>query len=407
MRTSLVAVLASAVLAVTANASPPVEDHELHESLLYLDTHLDVPLHFSRPGWNIMERHSYWNDLSQVDYPRMVQGGLDGGFWVVFTEQGALTPQAYASARDHALRRSLQIREMVARNSQQFELAFTADDAARIARTGRRVVYQSIENGYPVGTDLTLLKTFYDMGVRMFGVVHILNNQLADSSTDKKGGQWGGLSPLGKELVAEANRLGMVLDASHASDDTFDQMVALSRTPIVLSHTGLKAIQDYPRNIDDERLKKLAASGGVIQLAALHSFYRKLPSIPERDALLDEYVKNIERFTGPEAAAWVTKIREVEDKHGFPRADFDDLIRAIQHVVKLVGIDHVGLGIDWDGGGGLEGFQDIAALPKVTAALRKEGYSPEDIAKVAGGNVLRVLRRAESYAKTRAGTGSP
>src|SRR5262245_35916130 len=145
MRKTVAVVLASWVL--NAGAASPAEDHALHEELLYLDTHLDTPLHFGRPGWNIMERHRHASDLSQVDFPRMMQGGLDGGFWVVYTKQGLLTPQAYAVARDHALRRSVQIREMVARNHQHFELAFVADDAARIAASGRRVVYQSIENG--------------------------------------------------------------------------------------------------------------------------------------------------------------------------------------------------------------------------------------------------------------------
>lgn len=368
-----------------------------HEDLLILDSHLDTPLHFSRPGWNIMERHTFEKDLTHVDYPRMVQGGLDGGFWVIFTDQGPLTPQAYSTARDHALRRTFEIREMVARNHKQFELGLTADDAARITASGRRVVYQSIENSYPLGADLTLLKTFHSLGVRMVGLVHASNNQFADSSDDTTS-PLGGLSPLGKQLVEEANRLGLVLDASHASDAAFDQMLALSKTPIVLSHSGLRSVRGRLRNIDDDRIRQLAAHGGVLQLAAVNGFYVVVPPSPGRNDVLNEYARVIGELDTAGATAMAARMRAEDKRYSVPQATFDDFMRALLHAIKVAGVDHVGLGIDWDGGAGLVGFEDVSALPRVTARLREAGYSREDIGKIMSGNLLRVMRQAEAYA---------
>ena len=197
----------------------------LHERVIVLDTHLDTPANFSKPGWSILDRHSFEADRSQVDYPRMIEGGLDGGFWAIYTGQGPRTPEGLASARDRALIRAVDIREMVAKHSNKFELAFTADDAVRIHATGKRIVYQSVENAYPIGKDISLIQTFYTLGVRMMSPAHTSNSDLADSATDANGPEWHGLSPLGKEFVAECNRLGIILDASHSADSVFDQML--------------------------------------------------------------------------------------------------------------------------------------------------------------------------------------
>ncbi|HEX3485875.1 MAG TPA: membrane dipeptidase, partial [Micropepsaceae bacterium] len=254
--------------------------------IIRLDSHLDTPMNFARPGWDIMDAHSFDSDLSQVDYPRMVKGGLDGGFFAIYTPQGPRTPVGFAAARDAALKRAVEIHEMVARHSDTFALATRADDAARIAASGKRIVYMSMENSYPLGKDLTLLKTFYELGVRMAGPVHFTNNDLADSATDPKGPEWHGLSPLGKEFVAEANRLGIILDASHASDDVFDQMLALSAAPIILSHSSARAVFNHPRNIDDARIQKLAAAGGVIQINSYSEYLVTTPDIPARNTAM-------------------------------------------------------------------------------------------------------------------------
>ena len=252
------AALAAMPLAAKAADTPAA----LHQKLIVLDTHLDTPASWPRTGWDMMKRHGGDVDSTQVDYPRMVQGGLDGGFFAIYTPQAPLTEAGFLAMRNAGFARAMDIREFVAAHSDKFELAFAPEDAARIAAKGKRIVYQSIENSSILGNDVSLLRVFHRLGVRLAGPVHFLNNQLGDSATDIK--KWGGLSPMGKEFVALANDLGIVLDASHASDDVFDQMSELSRTPIICSHSGCRAIHDHPRNLDDARIKRLAAAGGTI-----------------------------------------------------------------------------------------------------------------------------------------------
>ena len=363
------------------------------EEPLRLDTHLDTPIHFGRAGWNVMERHSYRDDMSQVDYPRMAAGGLDGGFFALYTPQGPLTPRGYAAARDWAVMRSVHIREMVAAHADAFELAYTAADAPRIKAAGRKVVFQSIENSYPLGTDLSMLETFRRLGVRMAGPVHFLDNQFGDSATDKP--KWHGLSPLGRKWVAEMNRLGLVIDASHASDEVFDQMLALSKAPIILSHSGCRAVYDSPRNLDDSRIRKLAGKGGVIQINSVYLIKRETDSAM---SAIDDRLEVIDQLSADEQARLIADYQAVAADDHRPRANFDMFMQNLLHAIQVAGIDHVGIGADWDGGGGVIGMEDVADLPKVTEALKKAGYSDEDVAKIWGGNVMRVLREVEKVA---------
>jgi membrane dipeptidase len=396
--------LSIALLALGALALSPAQAADagaLHKRLLVLDTHLDTPMNFSRPGWDIMDAHSFASDLSQVDYPRMAKGGLDGGFFAIFTPQGPRNAEGYANARDAALKRAVEIREMVARHSDRFALALKADDAAKIAASGKRAVFMSIENSYPLGKDLTLLKTFYDLGVRMVSLVHFTNNDLGDSATDPKGPEFHGLSPLGKEFVAQANRLGMVLDASHASDDVFDQMLALSATPIILSHSGARAVFNHPRNIDDARIVKLAAKGGVIQINSYSDYLVTTPENPARDAAMRALQMKYGPFRtlgGEPLKSYMAERHAVEARYPVPKATMDDFMAHLLHVLKLVGPDHVGIGLDWDGGGGVTGMMDVAGLPEITKRLIAAGYSEADLAKIWSGNALRLLRQAEAKA---------
>jgi membrane dipeptidase len=298
---------------------------------------------------------------------------------------------------------------MVAASPQNFGLALAADDAARIAAQGKRVVFMSIENSYPLETDLSLLQTFYNLGVRLAGPVHFANNGLADSSTDLKGPEWNGLSEQGRAFVAEANRLGIVLDGSHSSDTTLDQMVELSKTPVLLSHSGLKSVYNHLRNITDDSLRKLAAKGGVIQINFLSGFLIDTPRIPERQAALEEMTKRL-RKPNPTVAdreAMVAARREIDQKWPVPRASFEDAVAHLLRAIQLVGIDHVGIGADFDGGGGVTGFEDARDYPKITARLLQAGYSREDIQKVWSGNVLRVMRAAEAYARAPVAAAKP
>lgn len=375
----------------------------LHQRLLCLDTHLDTPASLARPGWDMMRRHSRDEDLTQVDYPRMVEGGLDGGFFAIYTPQGPLTPEGMMAARDAAFLRAMEIRELVAAHPDKFELALVADDAARIAASGKRIVYQSIENSYPLGDDVSLLRVFYRLGVRMVGFIHFKNNQFGDSATDKS--QWNGLSPKGRELAGLANDLGMVLDASHASDDVFDQMMEISRVPIILSHSGCRAVHDHPRNIDDSRIKRLAAAGGTIQINSYNAYLIDVPPNPERDKAMAALRQRL-RAAGAETEAarrdMAKAMQDIDTRFPEPRATFDMYMQHVTHALDLVGPEHVGVGCDWDGGGGVTGMEDVAAIPKITERLVKLGYGEAQLAGFWGGNALRVLKAAHEARKSAA-----
>jgi len=410
MRRLLTVLLGSAALltgvahAADAKKTPVKPDEvpkaikTLHDSFLILDTHLDTPEHFSRQGWSMLDRHAVSEDGTQVDLPRMKAGGLDGGFYVIYTGQGDLTAEGYRKARDFALNRATEIREMVAAHSDQFELAYTAEDAARINKAGKSFVFQSIENSWPIGEDLTLMQTFYATGVRMAGPVHFRNNQFADSSTDKP--IWHGYSPLGLRWLAEANRLGILVDVSHASDDIVDQSVALSKAPIIASHSGAKAIFDHPRNLDDARIKKIADSGGAICINSVYLKASEQPS-PELLAELKALGPLDDAATEAQVKARMVKMAALKAKYTFPpRANFEIFMASMLHTLKVAGPKAVCVGADWDGGGGVEGLEDVADLPKITARLKAEGYSDADIQAIWSGNVLRLIAGAQAYAKS-------
>ena len=384
-------------------AEVPKAIKTLHESFLTLDTHLDTPEHFARQGWSMIDRHAVTEDGTQVDLPRMKAGGLDGGFFVIYTGQGELTAEGYRKARDFALNRATEIREMVAAHPDQFELAYTAEDAARINKAGKVFVFQSIENSWPIGEDLTLLETFYKTGVRMAGPVHFRNNQFADSSTDPKGKIWHGYSPLGLRWLAEANRLGILVDVSHASDDIVDQSVALSKAPIIASHSGAKAIFDHPRNLDDARIKKIADSGGAVCINSVYLKASEQPS-PELMAALKALGPVDDDATEAQVKARMVKMAALKAQYAFPpRANFETFMASMLHTLKIAGPKAVCIGADWDGGGGVEGLEDVADLLKITARLKAEGYSDADIQAIWSGNVLRLIAGAQAYAKSVAG----
>jgi membrane dipeptidase len=410
-RLALASGMALAVMAPLA--ARPVKPHpaaakavpealRVHRSLLTLDTHLDTPALLSIPGWSILDRHDAKRDFSQVDVPRMKEGHLDGGFWAIYTPQGPLTPVATRAARDAAFARGVEIREMVAAHPQVFGLADKAADAEKIAASGKIVVYLSIENAWPLGDDITLLDTFYRLGVRISGFAHFRDNQFADSATDKE--QWGGLSPAGKALLAEMNRIGVVPDLSHSSDKALDDALALSKTPIILTHSGCRAVFDHPRNIDDAHLRLLSAQGGVIQINSIYvKAERRDPAADAAfKALMEKYPES-RALSASEHAAMIAERHAIETQYPLIDAPtFDDVMANLLHALKVAGVDHVGIGADWDGGGGAVGLEDVASLPKITEALLKAGYTRQDIAKVWSGNVLRVLAAAEAEASREA-----
>lgn len=394
----------AAVIAIsigTAHAAEPSADVlELHERLLTLDSHLDTPLRVSLPGFNIRHRHDPVTDYSHIDLPRMREGKLDGGFWVIYSPQLELTAAGYQQSYENALRRLAVIKKMVAQNPSDFALATTAEDATRINKMGRHIVYLSIENAYPLGLDISRLQYFYDQGVRMLGLVHTKNNQFADSSTDATGTRWNGLSPLGVALVKEANRLGMIVDASHAHDLALEQMIAISTTPVILSHSGAKDVFAHPRNVDDRLLRMLADTGGVIQMNSLATYLKDLPkSVPARVKAFDKFVDDLRAGDNKDRPMHFDEFRarqSVIDK-AYPKsvASFDDYMAHFLHALRIVGPNNVGVGADWDGGGGVTGLADISMIATITERLLRAGYDEQALSSIWSGNLLRVLELAD------------
>ena len=370
---------------------------DLHSTILTLDSHLDTPMLFHRENYTFANRGSYEVDGTNVDLVRLKEGNLDGGFWVIYTQPGQLNKESYVAARTSALLRQMAIREMAAKYSDSVELAFAADDARRIHDSGKIVVYQSMENAYPLGEDISLLESFYVAGLRMIGPVHFKNNQFADSATDEP--LYGGLSELGKQLVLEANRLGLILDGSHASDQAKLDMIALSTTPIILSHSGPDGVYDHPRNVPDEILLKLAATGGVIHVNAFSSYLEQLTPSAERAAALKELEQQFgataAKRTEQQQKAFSAAMSEVNDKFPRSQSTFEKFMEHLHYTLNLVGVNHVGIGADWDGGGGVIGMTDVTTVNKITNELIAAGYSAQDIEKVWSGNILRLLRQAE------------
>tara|TARA_Y100001001_G_scaffold136262_1_gene137569 strand:+ start:69 stop:1313 length:1245 start_codon:yes stop_codon:yes gene_type:complete len=407
----LIPLMSALLLAACGSPSAPERDEgydvaeqnyrELHHALLVIDSHLDTPANLSNPDFDVLADNPSKLGRVQVDLPKMERGGLDGGFWVIYTPQGPLNVTSYEAAKLAALKRSDEILQLIEMHPNEFELATTADDAERIAASGKKIVYKSIENSYPLGTDLGMIEEFYNCGVRLIGPVHFMDNQFADSATDLSASDLGGLTPLGEELIREANRLGMMIDASHAADSALEAIMEVSSTPVVLSHTGVSSLYDHPRNISDDLLRKVAADGGVIQINALGAYIEDLEPPAERveamQALSEEF-SGISPFdlSSNERERYLARRQEINETYPMPLSSFEVFMDQMLHALAIVGPDHVGMGADWDGGGGVAGMEDVSDLPKVTERLLEEGYSKEDLEKIWGGNLLRIMRQAEA-----------
>lgn len=407
---ALVALLATATASAESEAELAARASALHERIFTLDTHVDtLTASLWLTDWDFGSRHDPADGYSQCDLPRMREGGLDAAFFAVYLEQGPRTPEGLAAARDAALRGFVNLRETIARHSADCALALTADDGPRLAATGRRAIYLSIENGYAIGRDLSLLATYHHLGARLFGLVHNGHNDLADSAQSSVPPEWHGLSPLGRDAVRECNRLGLVVDASHASEEVLREVLALSATPILLSHSACRAIHAHPRNVSDDLLRELARRGGVIQLDTVSAFLVPAPINADYNrakARLDARDAG-HAFTDAEKALnRLERYRLYRQFFPVKAATLDDFLKHLFHAIDVAGVDHVGIGGDMDGGGGVVGLDDVTAYPKITAALLHNGLAEGDVAKIWGGNTLRVLRAVEDHARESAVTAT-
>ncbi|WP_228724370.1 dipeptidase [Spirosoma sp. KUDC1026] len=368
----------------------------LHDRTLTLDTHADAPIMMQKPGFDVGKTHDTKKDGSQIDFPRMKQGGMDAMFFAVYTSQGPRTPEGHAEAKRNALNQFELIRQALKKYPNLAELATTPADAYRIQKLGKRAVFIGMENGYPVGDDLAMLKTYYDLGCRYITLTHFANNLIGDSSTDPDGPMYGGLSDFGKKVVPEMNRLGILIDVSHVADSTFYDALELSRAPVIASHSNCRALCDFPRNMTDDMIRAIAKKGGVVQVNFV-SDYLKKPSDEHRAAKTKIRMARVGKVVTPELEARLTAQSDsVAKVYASERASLSDIADHIDHIVKLVGIDHVGIGSDFDGGGGVVGLEDVSEIGNLTKELVRRNYSEADIAKIWGGNLLRVLGQAKA-----------
>jgi membrane dipeptidase len=301
-------------------------------------------------------------------------------------------------AHDLALRCFERTHTVLRGNANACGLALGANDAQRLKAEGKRAIFLSIENAYSIGRDVGNVEKFHRLGVRMLGLTHMLNNDVADSSTDPRGAEWGGLSPLGREVVAECNRLGIVLDASHASDAALRELLEISRAPVMLSHSDCRAVCDHPRNVGDELLRELAAKGGVIQINALPISLVNAPGTMRTRAIAAVLMHYRDAVLTPGVIAGADADYErICALHPNPHVTLDDFVRHVEHAAEVAGVGAVGIGCDFDGGGVVfEGLRDVSDYPNITRALLARGWSEAELTQLWGANTLRVMRAAET-----------
>jgi membrane dipeptidase len=424
----------------------------IHGRVITLDTHNDIDPQTFTADCNYTMRLT-----TQVNLPKMKEGGLDASFFIVYVGQGDLTPAGYERAYRSAIAKFDAIHRLTEQIApKDIELALTSADVIRIAKSGKKVAVIGVENAYPIGTDLKRIKEFYDRGGRYMSLAHNGHNQFADSHTGEAGNEWkwGGLSPLGREAIQEMNRLGMMVDVSHPSKASILQAIGLSKAPVIASHSSVRTLANQTRNLDDEMLMAIKTNGGVVQINAVADFIKADPKerAPAILSLREEFGLSsgrgggagataarggpaatpafkcpVEASTpaaadagrggrggrgaGPETlsadrrAEFERRMAQIDRQYpAAGRATVKDYVDHIDYAVKLVGIDHVGIASDFDGGGGIDGWNSAAETFNVTLELVRRGYTAEQIAKIWSGNLLRVWSEVEKVAtETQAG----
>jgi membrane dipeptidase len=443
LHTSLFLLAAAAASAGAQQADPPelvARARAIHERVMTLDTHVDInPRNFRADTTNYASRLN-----TQVDLVKMEEGGLDAAFLIAYVGQNTnLTPEGFAAAYASAIEKFEAVNRLATTLAPtRVGLALTAADARRIYASGKKVVFIGIENGFPIGSDITNVKKFYDLGGRYMSLAHNGHSQLSDSNTGERDGVWlhNGLSPLGKQVIAEMNKWGIMVDISHPSKASMMQTVAISRAPIIASHSGVRAICNHSRNLDDEQIDAMKKNGGVIQLVAFNSYVK---CNPEKEALRTSALAALRAEYGitapqgrggggggrggaagagrggaaggaaavtaqdqiqalPEARRneYLAKQEDIVSRRypADPVANVKDFVDHIDYVVKRIGIDHAGISSDFDGGGGVDGWRSASETFNVTLEMVRRGYTEEQISKIWSGNLLRVMEKVEQVA---------
>lgn len=415
----LVFFAAFATQAQTADEQLVEKARKIHDKVITIDTHNDINVN------NFTAETNYTQDLdTQVNLPKMEEGGVDVTWLIVYTGQDELSPEGYKKAYETAMSKFEAIHRLTKEIApSEIGLATTSQEVRDLVAQGKKVAMIGVENGYPIGTDIGNVKKFYDLGARYMSLSHNGHSQLCDSNTGEANDEWlhGGLSPLGEEVVKEMNRLGMMIDISHPSKESMRQMIELSKAPLIASHSSARALCNHSRNLDDEQLGWLKENGGVIQTVAFTSYlstekhnafnaavnevYKEVGqkigfTVLERDqvrAMSPEERETYYKEFGKVRKLAHPKVQKLKEK--VPPVDVKDFVDHIDYLVEKTGIDHVGISSDFDGGGGIEGWNDASETFNVTLELVKRGYSEEEIAKLWGENLLRVLDQVQAVAE--------
>ena len=393
---------------------------EIHERVITLDTHCDINVS------NFTDSINYTQELeNQVNLPKMKKGGLDVAWFIVYTGQDTLTDVGYAKAYENAMSKFNAIHKLTNEIApDEIELATSSDDVRRIQAAGKKVAMIGIENGYPIGTDINRVKEFYDLGARYMSLAHNGHSQLSDSNTGEGDDIWlhNGVSELGKQVIAEMNKYGMMIDVSHPSKEAIRDMIELSKAPIIASHSSARALCDHSRNLDDEQLGWMKENGGVVQTVAFKTYVNK-----EKQNSRNEQLREIQaKIADSLGATWISSRAEYADLTDEQKADYrenrnkvrsiadekakaipnipgnvnvSDFVDHIDYLVEKIGLEHVGISSDFDGGGGVEGWNDASETFNVTLELVKRGYTEEQIEKLWSGNLLRVLDDVQKIAE--------
>jgi len=392
--------------------------YQIHERVITLDTHNDINVKNFTDTINYKQRIE-----SQVNIPKMKEGGLDVAWFVVYTGQDSLNTIGYKNAYNNAMDKFNAIHRLVDKYApEEIGLALTSDDVRKINATGKKVAMIGIENGYPIGTDISNVKKFYDLGARYMSLAHNGHSQLSDSNTGEKDSIWlhNGLSELGRQVIVEMNKYGIMIDISHPSKEAIKQMISLSKAPVIASHSSARALCDHSRNLDDELLQLVKKNGGVVQTVAFKS-YLNTEKFKANDkgnkALYHQIAKElntqflewneINKLQKEEQEGYydtrekIIKIANTRNKkinEEFPPVDVSDFVDHIDYLIEKMGIEHVGISSDFDGGGGIEGWKDASETFNVTLELVKRGYTEKQISMLWSDNLLRVLDEVQKIA---------
>jgi membrane dipeptidase len=399
IRATLLACLVGSVfMAVNVATGDDIAEraHKLHFSSIVLDTHDDTTQRFfSKAGFDMAQRHTD----GHIDIPRMRDGGMNAIFFSIWIDGRTMGPPAVQKAIDQIDA----VHQMVRKDPKDLSFCHTAAEVREAHKQGKIAVLIGVEGGHMIGNDIRVLRTFGDLGVRYMTLSHFYNDEWADSSTDKPAHN--GLTDFGKDIVREMNRQGIMVDISHVSDKTFYDALETSKAPLIASHSSCRALCDHVRDMSDDMIKALAAKGGVIQINYEKSFIDQAykDAYDKASGGVVATMNNITKECGDDEECVITKVQAIQaamEKSGqLPPVSWERIIDHIDHAVKLVGADHVGLGSDFDGATMPTGMEDCTKLPKITEALMRKGYGDDDIRKILGGNLLRVMEATEKVSK--------